>query len=406
MRPDVSIRTMLRRYSVSGAGAPALSAPADYAKAYRHLTEKVLAAKTALDPFSPAVFTRVASAADLYAPLKQTVKKRDRTGKVTNAWLKMAEMWDEYRLAQLPRSGGDGAPLRVLFNGELPGAFISAVRHYARKTGVELEWCASSLYPDTAPGSRGEGALGDRQIIAQHRDRWLMDGAGANADDRWPGADGPPNDGDMGDPDKAAGIAARARALLGGGADLYTSDIGIGVDTDYGRQEELNLRPHLGQALCGLLALAPGGVLIVKMYTLYTPLARSLVGVLAAHFDRLELCKPVTSRPTNSEVYIVGLGFAPPSPDYKEKLQAAFALMRALPPEASLEGYGPENVPPAVQSALYSASAELARSQIRALAGLTRLLYIYHRDAWVAEQSLLKSAGQKERARWLARHAP
>ncbi len=66
---------------------------------------------------------------------------------------------------------------------------------------------------------------------------------------------------------------------------------------------------HFGQSVCGLLTLRVGGCLVVKHYTLNQPFTISLVVTLSCLFQELYIVKPETSRPTNSETYLVGKGF-------------------------------------------------------------------------------------------------
>ena len=140
--------------------------------------------------------------------------------------------------------------------------------------------------------------------------------------------------GDLMDADVVAALAAAVHARFGtdavaSGASLYTSDAGIDVGGDFNRQEELTALLNYGQVLCGVLALAPGGHLVTKQYTFFTPFSRSLIALLAALFDELYIVKPLTSRPSNSEIYLVGKGFRGVDAALAAALLARLAAYRA-----------------------------------------------------------------------------
>ncbi|KAK3283926.1 hypothetical protein CYMTET_8399 [Cymbomonas tetramitiformis] len=154
-------------------------------------------------------------------------------------------------------------------------------------------------------------ALGDDYgLFAANRERWLMQMA--------PDADGRQQTGDM---TKLDSVFELERQFAQRKADLYTSDLGVSAKSDFNRQEELNAQPHLGQDLAGLLTLTLGGNFVVKHYTLFEPFSYTLILVLGTLFEEFFLCKPVTSRPTNSECYLVGRGFLGLPPRIRDALQ-------------------------------------------------------------------------------------
>ena len=91
--------------------------------------------------------------------------------------------------------------------------------------------------------------------------------------------------------------------------DLYTHDLGIDSSSDYMNQESINLQAHLGAALAGFLVLKKDGCFIAKQYTYFKDLSINLIIIYASMFNNFYLCKPLTSRPRNSEIYLIGIGF-------------------------------------------------------------------------------------------------
>lgn len=221
---------------------------------------------------------------DLYADLKGALRSL-KAQAPTNAWLKMYEMIG--RLALCPATG----TVRVFCNAELPGAFVAAWHHYVQtRTKATLEWAACSLWSDTGEG----GILGDQYgLAAGSPDRWLMS---------------PDMRGDLTSVGDVARLVDCVRRRLGP-VDVYCSDAGVDVGQEFDRQEELTAPVHLGQVVTGLAVLRPGGTMVVKTFTFTEPWSAALLGVCRAAFEELSLVKPVTSRATNSEVYLVGRGF-------------------------------------------------------------------------------------------------
>ena len=288
----------------------------DFAKIGR----AVAAAKTRLDAIPPPEFEPLMRAVDLYAGLKRTLRTEYGMRISTNASLKMYEILG---VMELIETGPE--PVRAFCDAELPGAFICAINHYVRtlRPRTPPDWIASSYFP-AAAAARGDPTILDDYygLYAANRGRWLM-GPPPNAMPE--GA--PPVSGDLTDAAVVEALAAAVHARLGG-ATLYTSDAGIGVSEDYNRQEELTALLNYGQVLCGILSLAPGGHLVTKQYTFVTPFSRGLIALLAALFDEVSVVKPVTSRPANSEVYIVGKGFRGVDPDLARALLARLAEYR------------------------------------------------------------------------------
>jgi hypothetical protein len=274
---------------------------------FHDIKRALAAAKTQLDAIPESQFDSFMRAIDMYFGLKRTLREEYGMQITTNAASKMYEMIVQMKL--LACSTGAVTTIRAFCNAELPGAFLAAINHYARTMCPEsnFDWVASSYYPAAAAAAGDPTILGDTYgVYAGNRDRWLM-GPRPNAL-----PEGEPDvSGDLTDPDVVAALADAVHARFGatGGATLYTSDAGVDVSADYNRQEELTALLNYGQVLCGILALAPGGHLVTKQYTFLSPFSRSLIALVSALFDETDVVKPLTSRPVNSEVYIVAKGF-------------------------------------------------------------------------------------------------
>jgi len=223
---------------------------------------------------------------DLYKSLKNTITADYGGQFVSNATIKYFEIFNKF--PALAGSLPDNP--KVFFNAELPGAALCAFNHYMN--GKAYDWHASSLITPSEDNS----SLGDTYgLYAANPDRWLMTA-------------------DMNGDCTNIENLLKMRDRLGpdspcGGVDLYSHDAGLDSSGDYNNQESLNMRLHLGCALAGLMTLKPGGAFIAKQYTFFKTFTWNLLILYSSMFQEFHLFKPLSSRPTNSEIYLIGIGY-------------------------------------------------------------------------------------------------
>ncbi|XP_071961827.1 cap-specific mRNA (nucleoside-2'-O-)-methyltransferase 1-like [Antedon mediterranea] len=92
------------------------------------------------------------------------------------------------------------------------------------------------------------------------------------------------------------------------GVHLFMADGGFSVEGQENIQEVLTKQLLLCQFLCGLSVLREGGNFVCKTFDLFTPFSIGLIFLLYMSFDSVSLFKPITSRPANSERYVVCKG--------------------------------------------------------------------------------------------------
>ncbi len=91
-------------------------------------------------------------------------------------------------------------------------------------------------------------------------------------------------------------------------ADFVTADGG----TEWGQentQEQEAYRLIFGQILAALKVQKKGGHFVCKIFESFTRTTVKMIKILSEFYDEVELCKPYTSRPSNSEKYIICMGF-------------------------------------------------------------------------------------------------
>lgn len=232
---------------------------------------------------------------------------------VTNAWLKMFElmMFVDPILDKLakkrPSNDDDKRIFYSMHIAEAPGNFMLAINHYLRTNypTLDWEWMANSyrdLYSSSlATKDQGGEFIGAARylpdqygLIKQYPKNWIF------------GADG---DGDI---TSVANLRSFKQSVLSSGHDLQllTSDVKyMPMDVNYDEEENINIPVHMGHLLCALMCLAPKGTMILKEFTFCDAPSVSLLYLMAHCFEQLLVVKPETSRPANSETYIVGIGY-------------------------------------------------------------------------------------------------
>ena len=302
--------------------------PVDTEQPWRDMTARLNAAKKLLDPIPKEKFLAINQTLDLYRNLRRTMQQKYHMFDATNASLKMYELLMRLNLVDCLTL--EDNTLNSFSNAELPGAFLIAINYYMQSkcSGKGFNWVASSYLPAAAAKMGNITILEDKfKLYAMNRNRWFM-GPRPNAlpdgfDDIT---------GDVTDPNTviSLGIGVKSRFANTAGAVLYTSDAGIDVTGDYAGQEENTSAINYGQIISGLLSLAPGGNFVTKQYTFFTPFSRSLIALVAGFFDETYITKPATSRPGNSEIYLVGKGFKGLSTELTEALSERSELFQTL----------------------------------------------------------------------------
>nr|QQV29302.1 cap-specific mrna (Nucleoside-2-o-)-methyltransferase 2 isoform [Kaumoebavirus] len=229
---------------------------------------------------------------------------------VSNAWIKMWELTAEFvptliddvfmkNKMQVISRGGNGESvkkkitelnlkkeLNTFHVAEAPGSFLLALNHwlYSHHPNISWNWIAESYREDA--GTRANSQyLGDRYgIMRKYDDRWCY------------GAEG------NGDITSTSNLRSFEHHLPK--CHLFTSDVKSPVD-NYDEEEAQLYQVHVGHIVAALGTLAKGGLCILKTFSYFEARSINLLFILTQHFEKVYVTKPVTSRPANSETYIV-----------------------------------------------------------------------------------------------------
>lgn len=215
--------------------------------------------------------------------IKRAIVKAYSPQLVTNAWLKLVEMLASFRLMK------NSNLVNMFDNASSPGAFIMAANYWSTTMlNNKLDWMASSLVSKV-----DNTAIGDHYGLAKlHASRFATSGTNFDGDTT------------------SVPYLKYMQESFGGTFDMYVSDLGMAVgEGEYDMQEAINAKGNLGQILMGLVLLKKNGTFLIKQYTHLSSFTISLIAIVAASFDKTRIVKPVTSKPDNSEEYIVATGF-------------------------------------------------------------------------------------------------
>jgi 23S rRNA U2552 (ribose-2'-O)-methylase RlmE/FtsJ len=89
------------------------------------------------------------------------------------------------------------------------------------------------------------------------------------------------------------------------GSFLVTADGGFDEGTDFNNKEQLHYYLILNEIYSALCLQKLGGTLILKVFDIFTSTSINLLYLLNLVYEEIYIYKPKTSRPTNSEKYII-----------------------------------------------------------------------------------------------------
>lgn len=184
---------------------------------------------------------------------------------------------------------------------EAPGSFVEAVVTF-RKTH------ALSRGGHIRDRHRGITLASERRSVPHWKLQWPWMRAFNVGLCR--GADG------TGDVTELANIDAFVRECGGDGAcDMVTGDGGFDFSSNFNEQESQMMRLLAAEVLVAMRLLRRGGCAIIKVFDAFNAETVELLAAFMERFDRYDIRKPKTSRPANSERYVVCSGYTGQSLD-------------------------------------------------------------------------------------------
>ena len=103
-------------------------------------------------------------------------------------------------------------------------------------------------------------------------------------------------------------------------ATLVTADGGFDFSYNFNKQEQLSYRILFCEIVSAFSIQKIGGTFICKFFDMFTEITQSLIYLLSHFYKTIYITKPYTSRPANSEKYIVCIDFNGIDYNYLNKL--------------------------------------------------------------------------------------
>ncbi|XP_043285238.1 cap-specific mRNA (nucleoside-2'-O-)-methyltransferase 1-like [Venturia canescens] len=117
---------------------------------------------------------------------------------------------------------------------------------------------------------------------------------------------GPKGDGDVYNPENQEAFRQLImRQTHGNGVHFMMSDGGFSVEGEESVQEILSKQLYLCQCLVALMIVREKGHFVTKLFDIFTPFSAGLVYIMSRCFESISIFKPNTSRPANSERYLI-----------------------------------------------------------------------------------------------------
>nr|QFG73849.1 MAG: FtsJ-like methyltransferase [Megaviridae environmental sample] len=231
---------------------------------------------------------------------------------LNRALYKMWEMIVDYNL--IP---DNKKPLTSVSLAEGPGSFMQAImvyrKHMAKSTDKDL-YCGITL---------NDGTVMDSLKMKGGTINCVDNESRMHIFETFPDPTPEQTNGDL---TKTHTIRVMKKALQNKthkyrGAQLITADGGFTWRNE-NHQEQEAIPLILGEMVTGLNILGKGGNFVIKIFECYTLPTLKLMAIFSSLFNRCVLCKPATSRATNSEKYLIGLNFKGISTAENRKLLA------------------------------------------------------------------------------------
>ena len=112
--------------------------------------------------------------------------------------------------------------------------------------------------------------------------------------------------------------------------DLVTADGGFDFSTNFNKQEQTSLKIIFCEIVTALSVQKKGGDFVCKIFDSYTSISVSFLFLLYKHYDVVYITKPFTSRPANSEKYLICKGFKGISEKLLTKLHLVVKLWSSI----------------------------------------------------------------------------
>lgn len=244
--------------------------------------------RSKLDQFDISKWSKHTYFTNRSGKIVRSIRTKIRPELCTIAWVKMYEIistypdlipFDEYRIHSVHIC-------------EAPGAFICSINHYikTKRSYIEWNWTGNSLNPHFE-GNDLQSMIDDDRFINETFDHWNF---------------GKDNSGNIMNIENIRDLWTYCKDLP---VFLVTSDGSVDCQHVPNEQEHHTAPLHYCEMVCALGLLKRGGGFVIKLFNLFEHSTAGMLYILKAHFEKLHVFKPVTSKSGNSETYAIAIGF-------------------------------------------------------------------------------------------------
>ena len=201
---------------------------------------------------------------------------------LSRSYFKMCEIITDFNLFTTSK------PINILCLAEGPGGFIEALNNYRKKQNI-----LDTIYGITLKSTNKD--------IPGWKKTKLFLGNNTNINILY-GKDGT---GNLYNIENIKYLSS----LVSEKADLITADGGFDFSNDFNNQEKQSYRIIFCEIIAALLNQKIGGSFVCKIFDIYTLTTIKFMYLLSKYYEYIYITKPLTSRPANSEKYIICKNF-------------------------------------------------------------------------------------------------
>lgn len=203
---------------------------------------------------------------------------------VSRSFFKMWEIIFDFQNDLLKSFSLKSNPIKCLFLAEGPGGFLEAVMKY--RNNKNDHYYGMTLRPDTKSIPEWKLKKFDMSNITTLY-----------------GAD---NTGNLYNLENTHYL----EQILGANSmEMITADGGFDFSSDFNNQEDQSMKLIRCEVYCALHLLKADGAFVLKIFDMFHHLTINLMSILKQCFKTIHIIKPLTSRPANSEKYLLCTGY-------------------------------------------------------------------------------------------------
>jgi 23S rRNA U2552 (ribose-2'-O)-methylase RlmE/FtsJ len=156
--------------------------------------------------------------------------------------------------------------------------------------------------------------------------------------------------------------------------ELVTADGGFDFSIDFNKQEESAYRLIFCEIVSALLLQKEGGSFVCKFFDTYSKSTVKLLYLLNCCYDKVIITKPITSRPANSERYIVAKGYHQVTRLYLIKLLDVIDNWEIMEFNGPIVDIFSDNIPPDYVNTIEHYNEEFAKNQMKSIMKTLQLI--------------------------------